>query len=394
MSTSPLERLPRSVTVVLGLSVVVGFGVWFYGYGVLLEPIGVDTGWAEGLLSSTYGASMFGAGVLATVVGRLLPRNGSRAIYGVGAAVVLPAYFALAQASSPWLFVIVGIAAGSITGALGYYAAVHTIIALLVPPAARARTITTNTLWGAMASPVFLPLMAWLVLEFDWRTTLRLTGAAVAGVFALVAVAVPDIRGEAAVTASLRAAIASAVSDRTTRAVLATTLIGGVVTAIVVLYQVPVMVTAGLTLAVASSLAGARGFMQLGGRIPMPWMIARFGSRTTLRGAHLLTGVACLMLPFTGAPPIAVVFALVAGLAIGALVPVESIFTADIIPTESLGVVLGVASLARGVGAALGPALGGGLASAADSRTPTLVVAAFLTALAAAIVPIIRSRPS
>ena len=53
-------------------------------------------------------------------------------------------------------------------------------------------------------------------------------------------------------------------------------------------------------------------------------------------------------------------FALVAGLAIGALVPVESIFTADIIPTESLGVVLGVASLARGVGAALGPALGGG----------------------------------
>jgi MFS family permease len=392
MSTSP-DRLPRLVTVVLGLSVVVGFGVWFYGYGVLLGPIGADTGWSEGLLSLTYGASMFGAGVLATVVGRLLPRNGSRAVYGMGAAVVLPAYFALAQAGSPWLFVIVGVVAGSVTGALGYYAAIHTIIAHLVPPAARARTITTNTLWGAMASPIFLPSMAWLVLEFDWRTTLRLTGAAVATTFAFVAVVVPDIRGEATVTPSLRAAIASALSDRTTRAVLATTLIGGVVTAIVVLYQVPVMVTAGLTLAVASSLAGARGFMQLGGRIPMPWLIARFGSRSTLRGAHLLTGVSCLMLPFASALPIAVVFVLVAGLAIGALVPVESIFTADVIPTESLGVVLGVASLARGVGAALGPSLGGGLASAIGSRTPTLVAAAAVTVVAAVIVPVIRPRP-
>ena len=392
MSSHPSEHLSKRITVALGLSVIVGFGVWFYGYGVLLEPIGSDTGWSEGLLSSTYGISMFGAGTLATVVGRMLPRTGSRAVYGVGAAGVLPAYFVVAGANSPWMFAIAGVIAGSVTGALGYYAAVHTIIAYLVSPAARARTITTNTLWGAMASPIFLPLMAWLVLEFDWRTTLRLSGVAVAIVFAFVALAVPDVRGEGTATPSLRQAIIGAGKDPATRAVLATTFLGGVATAIVILYQVPVMVTAGLTLAVASSFAGARGFMQLGGRIPMPWLVDRFGSRATLRAAHLLTGLSCMVLPFAGALPIAIVFAVIAGLAIGALVPVESIFTADVTPTESLGVVLGVASLARGVGSALGPVLGGGLAAAAGTRTPTLVAAAGLTVVAAVAVPVVRQR--
>jgi len=391
MSTSPTDKLPMRVTIALGISVVVGFGVWLYGYGILLEPIGSDTGWSEGLLSATYGISMFGAGALATLVGRLLPRIGSRVIYGSGAGIVLPAYLTLASAQTSWLFVVAGVIAGSVTGALGYYAAVHTILAHLVSPAVRAKTITTNTLWGAMASPVFLPSMAWLVLTVEWRDTLRITGGAVAAAFALVAAMVPDTRGASGPAQPLRTMIAAAVHDRVTLAVLATTFAGGVVTAVVVLYQVPVMVTAGLTLAVASSLAGARGFLQLGGRIPMPWLVDRFGSRASLKGAHVLAGIACLILPFSGSLTGAVLFAVVAGLSIGALVPVESIFTADIIPKESLGVILGVASLARGVGAALGPVVGGALSSAVDSRTPTLVAAAVLAGAAAVLVPSSRT---
>jgi predicted MFS family arabinose efflux permease len=383
----PRSVLPIRVTFTLGVVTIVGFGVWLYGYGVLLEPIREDTGWSEAVLSSTYGVSLLGAGVLATLAGSLLHRRGSRVVYAAGAGLVAVSYLATAAAPTEAAFAVAGVAAGSITGALGYYAAVHTVLAQLVDPGDRARAITTNTLWGAFASPIFLPLMAWMVLQGDWRSTLRLTGLAVAGVFLLAATLVPDSRGPDEALPSLRSSLAAAGRDRVVLALLTTTFAGGFVTSLVILYQVPVMVTAGLSLGLASGLAGARGVLQLAGRIPMPWMIRRIGSRTTLRLAHVLTGAACLLLPFTGDVAIAVAFAVVAGVAIGALVPVESIFSADAVPGTSVGVVLGLTSLTRGVGAALGPVLGGTLTALVGSRTPTLLLLSVLAVGAAVLVP-------
>ncbi len=381
------DRLPLRATVTLGVVTIVGFGVWFYGYGVLLEPIREDTGWSEAVLSSTYGISLFGAGVLATLAGRLLHGRGSRLVYAVGAVITLAAYLAAAGAESTIVFAVAGIVAGSVTGALGYYAAVHTVIAQLVPASGRAGAITTNTLWGAFASPIFLPLMAWMVLRADWRTTMQLTGIAVAAAFLLAAVVVPDSRGVDETAPSLRAALAAAGRDPVVLALLSTTFAGGLVTSLLILYQVPAMVTGGLTLALASGLAGARGLLQLAGRIPMPWLIRRLGSRSTLRLAHLLTGASCLILPVAGNLPVAVTFAVVAGVAIGALVPVESIFSADAVPGSSLGIVLGMSSLTRGVGAALGPVLGGTLTTLVGTRTPALVLMSGVAIVAALLVP-------
>jgi MFS family permease len=383
-------RLGTVATAVLGIVTIVGFGAWFYGYGVLLEPIRADTGWSEATLSTTYGLSLLGAGVLATVVGRVLHRQGARLVYGTGAAVVVVAYLGVAAATSELAFAAAGVVAGSVTGALGYYAAVHTVIAQLVSPELRARAITTNTLWGAFASPIFLPLLAWLVLRLGWRPTLQLTGVAVAVSFVLVAAVVPDGRGGEQDHRSLRSALAAAGRDRVVLALVATTFLSGLATSLLILYQVPVMVAAGLTLGLASGLAGARGALQLVGRLPMPWFVRRLGSRTTLRLAHLLTGVSCLLLPLSGTVPAAVVFAVVAGVAIGALVPVESIFSADAVSTGSLGLVLGVSSLTRGVGAALGPVLGGALTTVTGTRTPALVAIAGVAVLAAVLVPRIR----
>jgi MFS family permease len=173
--------LPLAATAALGMVTIVGFGAWFYGYGVLLEPIRADTGWSETAMSSTYGASLLAAGVLATLVGRALPHHGARRLYLLGAPLALASHLAAAAAGSEPVFVVAGLAAGAVTGALGYYAVVHTLIAQLVTAEQRARAITVNTLWGAFASPVFLPLLAWLVLRMEWRPTLRVIGVLVAG---------------------------------------------------------------------------------------------------------------------------------------------------------------------------------------------------------------------
>ena len=388
------EHMPLRATITLGVVPIVGFGVWFYGYGVLLEPIREDTGWSEAVLSSTYGLSLLGAGVLATLAGRWLHRRGSRVVYAIGSGTVLVSYLLTAAAESELTFAVAGGAAGSVTGALGYYAAVHTVIAQLVPDARRARAITINTLWGAFASPIFLPLMAWLVLRLDWRPTLQVAGVAVSGAFLSAAVLVPDSRDADEMWFSLRTAFTVVGRDRTVLALLATTCAGGFGMSVLILYQVPVMLAGGLTLGMASGLAGARGFLQLAGRIPIPWLIRRFGSRTTLRLALVLTVVSCLILPFAGNLLIAVSFALVAGLAIGALVPGESILSAEAAPDHSLGIVFGLASLTRGIGSALGPLLGGTLTAAVGTRTPGLLVAALVVGGAALLVPPPRATAS
>jgi MFS family permease len=385
------KRLPARAVASLGVVTIVGFGSWFYGYGVLLEPIRDDTGWSEAVLSSTYGVSLFGAGVLATFAGRLLHSHGSRLVYSVGSGAALLAYLAAAAATEELTFAVAGALAGSITGALGYYAAVHTVIAMLAPPEHRARAITTNTLWGAFASPIFLPLMAWMVLRFDWRITLQLAGLTVSAALLATALLVPAARGAAERSPSLRAAILASWRDPVVLALLTTTFAGGFVMSVLILYQIPVMVAAGLTLAVASGLAAARGVLQLAGRIPIPWLLRQVGSRGALRLAHLLTGVSCLVLPFAGRLPAAIMFAVVAGIGIGALAPLESIFSSDAVPSGSLGVVLGMSSLTRGLGAALGPVLGGTLTAFFGTRTPTLWLLAAVAVGGALLVP---ARPA
>src|SRR5690606_31134733 len=122
----------------------------------------------------------------------------------------------------------------------------------------------------------------------------------------------------------------------------ATTFAGGLSSSLLVLYQVPVMVAAGLTATTAAGFAGARGLLQLAGRLPMPWLVRRVGSRTTLRASHVLLAVSCLLLPLSGRVPVAVLFAVVAGVALGAMIPVESIFTTEAVSLEQLGLVLGL----------------------------------------------------
>jgi hypothetical protein len=56
------ERMPPRATTTWGVVTIGGFGVWFFYYDVLIEPISEDIGWSEAALSSTHGLSLLGAG--------------------------------------------------------------------------------------------------------------------------------------------------------------------------------------------------------------------------------------------------------------------------------------------------------------------------------------------
>lgn len=378
--------------VVLGLLSIASFGAWFYGYGVLVEPIRQSTGWSETTLGAAFGGSLLLTGIGATVGGRILDHRGSRSLFA-GSAVLTAVFGAAASlATEPVVFALTATLAGGVIGGAGYYHATQAVIARLVPDQ-RARGITALTLWGAFASPVFLPAMGWAVGGLGWRPTLRIAIGVVVVTFLAAAFLLPDVRPEAT-TSSFREAVGIALRDRIVRAVFLAALAAGVASSLLLLYQVPAMVGAGLALTTASTLAGARGLVQLAGRVPLPAVIRRIGSRRALRGAYALTAVSALLLPLAGSLPTALLFTAVAGVAIGALAAAEGIYAAEVVDHRTLGTALGLHSLLRGIGAAVAPAVGGVVVDATGSRGVVLAGAAAAALVAAALLPRAPRRDS
>lgn len=377
---------------------IVAFGSWLYGFGVLVEPIREATGWAESTLTTTYGASLLLTGVGAAAAGHVIDRRGGRVLFLVCGIVAAGTLVGASLADEAWLFAVLAALAGGAIGAGGYYPATQAVIGRLTP-GSHERSMTALTLWGAFASPVFLPLLGPVVLALGWRPTFRVLALVVGLAFVVAGLVVPVERGVVAGGAEGDDPDASGAAPprhresplasmrRTARrpAVRRLYLAGfamGAGTSLLLLYQVPAMVAAGLSLATASSFAGARGVVQLAGRIPLPAVLRRTGSYRAIRGALVLTAVGAAILPFAGTLPVAIVFTAIAGVAIGALAPLEGIYAADVTDREVLGTTLGVFSLLRGAGAAAGPVLGGALVDGFGSRGPALALAATALLLA------------
>lgn len=390
--TSEGPRLPRALTVVYGLVVVSAFGSWFYGYGVLIGPITRDTGWSETAVAAAYGVGLFAVGVGALFAGRALDRFGPRPVFGLGAAGATLGVSVAATATHPAIFVGAAVLTQSCVGAVGYYTVVHASIAHLAP-GDRTRAITANTLWGAFASPVFLPLMAWLVAEGGWRTAMGVGTGLAAAALVVAAACSPPGTGVVAPTKrrSVLGDVAHAVTDPVLRRLMLVGLLGGMAFSVLILYQVPAMVTAGLALGTASALAGLRGLFQLAGRLPLPWLVARLGARTFTRVSIVLVGLSALLLPVSGTVAVALVFAAVAGFAVGAFTTMESVYAAELVPTASIGMVLGAYALVRGIGSALGPLAAGSAVELTGGREPVLVAVAVVGLVAALVVPRART---
>lgn len=417
------QRLPRRLAIVFGLVALTAFGSWFYGFGVLVAPMEA-AGLPEQVVATTYGLGLFGAGLAAMLVGRWSDRVGASRPFLFGAGLTIVATLAVVAASSPWVFAVAAVATGTLIGGLGYYSLVHATITRLAP-ADRTRSITVNTLWGAFASPVFLPLMGWMSSTWSWQVAMLVANASVVVTFVAAGLVIPDdmpvadmpvddAAGASQGGADGESASPSGESPSSTAtgspgrgwawrglitgragpvpllAVVA--MLGGATTSVVVLYQVPMMVQAGLALGVASTLAGARGLAQLIGRLPLPAVIGRFGSGTTFAWSLVLLAVATVLLPATGQVVAAVAFVVIGGVAIGSMTTVESIFASDVVPTAGIGTTLGVVSLARGVGGAAGPSIAGQVTAILDTRTPVLLASGVIALGTAALVVRVTRR--
>ncbi|MEZ5228458.1 MAG: MFS transporter [Acidimicrobiales bacterium] len=227
-------------------------------------------------------------------------------------------------------------------GSLAFYHVTMTT-AVRLNPDQPTRAIAVLTMWGAFASATFLPLTAWLVDTTDWRTTVRILAVLAGTVLVLAGLGLPAVPDDEtdATPLPLRDVIRATVGERGPRLFTAAVAFGGIAMSTLLVYQVPIMTTAGLSATTAATMAGLRGFAQIGGRVPLAPIVDRLGSDRSLMLAFAAIGAGGALVSVAGTFVVAIVFAAVAGFGIGAFSPLQGMKSEELFDRRQLGATMG-----------------------------------------------------
>ena len=372
MSTA---RLPHTKIGLLGLTTIAVYGAWYYSFGVLLDPIIADTGWRESALTATFSGGGILVGVGAIAGGWLMDRFGSRRVFLTAAVAGGGAILAASYATTLVVFAVLGIIGSGALGGLSFYHITQTAAARIAP-GAPATAIARLTIWGALSSPIFLPVAARLVVAYDWRTALRvLVAPAIVLLLASAFWAKVDAPSQPPKQV-FRSVLAATKSNVEIRRFLIASALSGMGLAIVLVYQVPLMTSAGLAATLAADIAALRGLSQLLGRVPLGSLLDRVGARLSMQIALLALLAGFLLVLGSGNIVFAIAFALTAGFGIGAISPLQGIYTAELFDSEVLGSAMGLVTVLFASVGALGPAIVGLLADVTGTRMWAVVIGA------------------
>lgn len=349
---SPTPGFPWASVSLLGWLTIVGYGTWYYAFGVLLEPVLVDTGWPEQWVVTGFSITGLLGSLAAPMAGRLLDGGWAKPLLGLTGVGSAAALWLASTVDGLVSFVVYTAVGGGLLAAFAFYHVTQTLAVRLAPDAA-SRGVGVLTLYGAFASTIYLPLTAHLVETADWRIALRVLAAGAGVSLTLGAVALPG--GTGAPNRSGRSRRGELLADPAVRRYAIASAGIGVSAGIVLVYQVTIMTLAGLSLTSAAWLAGARGTTQFVGRLPVIWAVDRIGSARSLQLAFASIAIGCAFLAFSGHIAIGLVYVVFGGVGIGATSPLQGIHGAAIFPDDRLGEGMGTLSLVFGAAMAAGP---------------------------------------
>ncbi len=378
----------------LGLLTITAYGSWFYGFGVLIDPIHADMGWSTTSLGVTFGLAQIMSGVGAFFGGRLLDRFGGAGTFGVQATAGGGLLLAATWAHNPILFGSLYAVGAGVIGATGFYH-ITTAAAARFHPDRPDKAIAVVTVIGALCSPIYLPLTAWLVTQWHWRTAARILALlAIAGASIATVVA----RGGASTnsegpTANPVAAMRAALAQSPIRRMLLVYGIAGMAFSSVLVYQVPILTSAGVGLGTAGAIGGLRGFCQIFGRVGLTGAVERHGTGELLRASFAISsvGVAFLLI---GSVPTGIAYGVIAGAALGASSPLQAMYARSKFDEGDLGLLMGMQGAAFGIAGGLGPFLGGLMRDISGSWMPTVIMSIAALALAAILLDTSSASPA
>ncbi len=148
-------------------------GTFFYGFTVFFNPIRETFGWTAALTSIAFTLQRIETGILGPIAGFLVDRVGPRKLMLFGWGIFGLGFILMSRINSLWAFygsiliIAVGISFGS-------FIIINTTVAKWFTKK-RSRALTLVYV-GFGASGILVPVLALLISQFEWRTTLVIVG--------------------------------------------------------------------------------------------------------------------------------------------------------------------------------------------------------------------------
>lgn len=369
--------------VALGVGQCVNWGVLYYAFGVLLVPLERDLAVPRWVLAGAFSTALLMSAAIAPVVGRWSDR-------GHGVLLIRGGGFAAAAFLAAWTLVpgvatlyLVWAAVGFCMAATLYEPAFAVVGHALTNPGNRLRALATVTIFGGLASTVFLPVTALLVESWGWRGAVGVLSCILAiSTFLTTRIALGS--SQSSRPARLPApSIADVPSlEPRFRQVVALFSAASLASAAFTTTVVPALVDRDLPPATAALLGGLLGVMQLPGRaLLMNRTLATSPSRLLVVSLSLqAAGLATLVAAHSPAP-VGVgigLFALGAGL----MTLVRPHLVQTVFDIEHAGYLNGLLARSQQFARAAGPVLAVAVASAVGYGPMFAVLAGVMAVLA------------
>jgi predicted MFS family arabinose efflux permease len=166
---------PRGFVLWLSVAQLISWGTLYYMFSLLLEYFERDLGLTRVDAALAFSLALLTEGLLAFAVGRLIDQGRARMVMCAGSLLAAASFTALAYVQNAWQLYATWIVVGAaMAGAL--YQPAFSLLIRRYPDDYR-RAIITLTFLGGLASTVFLPLGAWLISAFGWRNSTLILAA-------------------------------------------------------------------------------------------------------------------------------------------------------------------------------------------------------------------------
>ena len=382
---------PRWALPALCVTQVVGWGVLYYAFPVVLPALTRETGWPATTTTAAFSAALVVSALVGLPVGRLIDAAGPRRLMTAGSVLGAAGFAAIAVAPNLPVFTVGWMLTGVAMAATFYQPAFAALTRWYGRD--RVRALTILTLAGGLASTVFAPITATLTDHLGWRhATLVLAGVVLVIAAPLHAVGLrgpwpphpPDQTSEPIADAA-PSARAITTSRRFLQLAVALTLSGFAMYA-VVFGLIPLLTERGASTSQAAWALGLGGLGQTMGRLLYTTLAARTSARTRTAVLVLAGGVTTALLASLAGPIwLVTVVAMGAGMVRGNLTLLQATAVTDRWGTHAYGRLTATLAAPVTIAGALAPWVGAALAGPLGGYAALFSLMAAVSAVAAGV---------
>jgi MFS family permease len=332
---------------------------------VLLQAITRDTGWSVAGVSSAMTIGFLAMALCSMAWGSLSDRWGPLPVVLTGSTVLAVSIALASQATSLIAFQFIF---GALVG--GSIAAIFAPMMATVTgwfDAHRSLAVSLVSAGMGIAPMTMAPLVAYLVSDHDWRTTLQIVAGIVAVIMIPVSLLVRRPPGLAAASATAptsggpqaEMSVGEAVRSPQFIILLLTNFFCCATHSGPIIHTVSYAVSCGIPLIAAVSIYSLEGFAGLGGRIAFGLLGDKLGAKRVLVAGLLVQAFGALAYVFVRDLAAFYAVAAVFGFIYAGTMPLYAAIVRENFPLKMMGTVIGGTSMAGSLGMATGPVAGG-----------------------------------